>query len=146
MNRRTRNIICLWIIFLGLTNFVSYTVIYSYIGGDAKNGEIAEGRYYVRGNFIHVSNYGKEENKSEVSRTVWMYSYIHSISILPTMASIILCTLILARPHIIATMKEGFVGGQTVITIFATVVILVVGVITTWFILDFIHDLTKVGK
>jgi hypothetical protein len=75
-----------------------------------------------------------------------MYSYIHSISILPTMAAIILCTLMLARPHIIATMKEGFVGGQTVITIFATVVILVVGAVTTWFILDFIHDLTKVGK
>ena len=56
MNRRTRNIICLWIIFLGLTNFVSYTVIYGYIGGDAKNGEISDGRYYVRGNFIHASN------------------------------------------------------------------------------------------
>ncbi len=145
MNRRTRNIICLWIIFLGLTNFVGYTVVYGYIGGDAKNGEIIDGKYYVRGHFIHIYKSPTGQH-TEVSRRVWIYSYLHSISILPTMAAIILCTLILARPHIIATMKEGFVGGQTLITIFATVVILIVGAITTWFVLDFIRDLTLGGK
>ena len=46
MTRRTRNLICIWIIALGLCNFVVYTIAYSYIGGDAKNGQIvdAEGR------------------------------------------------------------------------------------------------------
>ncbi|MFA5863823.1 MAG: hypothetical protein WC975_03960 [Phycisphaerae bacterium] len=145
MNRRTRNRIYLWVIFLGLANFVSYTVVYGYIGGDAKNGEVRDGRYFVRGHFIHI-HFNDRERETEVSRGTWIYSYLHSISILPTMAAIIVSMLILARPHIIATMKEGFIGGQTLITIFATVVILIVGAITTWFILDFIRDLIHVGK
>lgn len=145
MNRRTRNIICLWLIFLGLANFVSYTVVYGYIGGDAKNGYIKDGQYYVRGHFIHLSN-NLEGADTQVSRGTWIYSYLHSISIMPTMATIVLSTLILARPHIIATMKEGFIGGQTLITIFATVVVLIVGAITTWFVLDFIHDLVYLGN
>ncbi len=144
MNRRTRNIICLWIVFLGLANFVCYTIVYGYIGGDAKNGEIRDGRYYIRGDFIHVFQ-SPQGTEWEVSRAVWIYSYLHSISMLPTMAAIVVSMLILARPHVIATMKEGFIGGQTLITIFATVVVLVVGAITFWFILDFIHDLSKAG-
>jgi polyferredoxin len=145
MNRRTRNIICLWIIFLGLVNFVSYTIVYGYIGGDAKNGYIQGVQYFVRGHFIHLSN-NLAGLDTPVSRGTWIYSYVHSISIPPTMAAIVLCTLILARPHIIATMKEGFISGQTLITIFATVVVLIVGVITIWFLLDFIHDLASVGS
>ena len=142
MIRRTRNMICLWVIFLGLANFVGYTVIYGYIGGDAKNGEVRDGRFFVRGHFIHIYNnpHGKD---AEVSRATWIYSYLHSISIFPTMAAIVISTLILARPHIIATMKEGIVSGQTLITIFTTMVILVVSAMTIWFVLDFIRDLTE---
>jgi len=143
MNRRTRNIICLWIIVLGLANFVGYTIVYGYIGGDARNGEIRDGRYFVRGHFIHIYNNpgGKD---SEVSRRTWIYSYLHSISILPTMAAIIISTLVLARPHIIATRKEGFIGGQTLVPVFVTVVLMIVGAIPTWFVLDFIRDLAGV--
>jgi hypothetical protein len=140
MNRRTRNVICLWIIFLGLANFVSYTITYGYIGGDAKNGEIRNGQYFVRGHFIHFRQ-NPDGNETEVSRRVWMYSYIHSITIPMTVAAIIVSTLLLARPHIIATMREGMIGGQTLITIFMTVVILIVGVMTVWFILDFFTNL-----
>jgi len=143
MSRRTRNVICLWIIFLGLANFAAYTIAYAYIQGDARNGYVRDGRYYVGGHYIHV--YSPRNEETEVSATVWIYSYLHSISIPPTMAAIILSTLILARPHVIATMKEGFIRGQTLITIFATVVILVAGAITAWFILDFVRELIYAG-
>jgi hypothetical protein len=149
MNRRTRNILCLWIIFIGLANFVGYTVMYGYIGGDAKNGEVRDQKFYVRGHFIHanhVSSYPNgTDNESEVSKRMWIYSYIHSITILPTAAAIIICTLLLARPHIIATMREGFVSGQTLVTVFITVLVLIVGAATAWFVLDFIHTLSKAG-
>ncbi len=141
MNRRKRNLICIWIIFLGLANFVSYTVIYGYIGGDAKNGMIKDGKYYVRGHFLRDLR-GRD---TEVSRDVWIYSYIHSISIWPTVAAVLISTLIMAQPHIIATMKEGFIRGQTLITIFITVVIFLVSVMTIWFILDFIGELSNAG-
>jgi len=137
MKRRTRNLICIWIIILGLGNFVAYTVAYSYIGGDARNGYIQDGRYYVQGHYIH----GLEGSRSEVSPGTWIYSYIHSITIWPTIAAVLLGTLILARPHIIATMKEGFVSGPTLITVFATVIVLVVGAMTVWFVIDFISTL-----
>jgi hypothetical protein len=134
----------LWIIFLGIINYVSYTIAYGYIGGDARNGCISSGNYYVRGHFIHIykSPSGKD---AQVSKAMWIYSYIHSITIPPTMAAIILGTLILARPHIIATMREGFISGQTIITIFSTTVALVAGAMTIWFILDFIYDLRTAG-
>ena len=37
MNRRTRNVICLWIIFLGLANFAAYTIAYAYIQARTTN-------------------------------------------------------------------------------------------------------------
>ena len=64
MKKRTRNKACLWIIVLGVANFVSYSIFYGQIGGDAKNGEIRNGQYYVRGHFIHFP----EGNETQVSR------------------------------------------------------------------------------
>ena len=140
MTRRVRNLICIWIIFGGLANFIVYTVAYSYIGGDARNGQVRSGKYYVGGHFIH----GLDGQFAEVPKGVWIYSYLHSISIWPTIAAVLLSTLVMARPHIIATMKEGVVSGQTLIAIFATVIILLVGAMTTWFIADFIRTLSEV--
>jgi len=138
MTHRTRNLICIWIIAVGLCNFVAYTIAYSFIGGDAVNGQITDEGYYVRGHFIH----GPEGQVARVSRRVWIYSYLHSISIWPTIAAVLLSMLVLARPHIIATMKEGLVSGQTLITIFSTVLVLVVGAMTAWFVMDFIRSLS----
>ena len=45
MTRQRRNRILLWIIVLGLANFVSYTVTYWYYQGDAKNGAVVDGKY-----------------------------------------------------------------------------------------------------
>jgi len=122
---------------LGLGNFVAYTAVYNYIGGDACNGQIRADRYYVRGHFLRYP----EGMDHQVSLGVWIYSYLHSISIWPTIAAVLLSTLTLARPHIIATMKEGPISGQTLIAVFATVIVLIVGAMTAWFIADFVREL-----
>jgi len=140
MTRRVRNLICIWIIILGLGNFVVYTVAYGYIGGDARNGKIEDAQYYVGGHYIHGPG-----QFSPVSRGVWIYSYLHSISIWPTIAAVLLSTLVMARPHILATMKEGVVSGQTLVAIFTTVIVLIVGAMTARFIADFIRELVQNG-
>lgn len=138
MDRRTRNRVCIWIIGLGLANLLAYTVSYAYLQGDAANGEIRDGKYYVRGHFIH----GPEGKQKDVSRATWIYSYIHSITIWPTEGLLLVALLILARPHIIATMREdGMVSGQTFVTICITLVVVIVSAITFWFVLDFLRNL-----
>ena len=148
MNRVTRNRWLIWIIMLGLANFVSYTVMYWYIGGDAKNGWIDQnGRCWVRGH--HLRHYedqsegGREFGKArQVGQGVWIYSYIHSISIWPTIAAVLVSMFILARPHIIATMKQdALMRGSTFVTVCITVVVLVTGASTLYFLLDFVREL-----
>jgi hypothetical protein len=143
MTRRTRNAILLWLIILGLANFVGYTVMYWYLQGDAKNGAFIDGSYYVRGHFIH----GTSGEKSEVGRGLWLYSYIHSISIWPTVGAVLVAMFILARPHILATMKsDATISGGTFITICVTVIVLVTGASTLYFILSFINALMMIGR
>lgn len=127
---------------LGLANFVGYTVVYSIIDGDARNGYIKAGEkgeaptYVVRGHFLH----GAAGAEKAVPRGVWIYSFIHSITIWPTIAAVLLSMLTLARPHIIATMREeSIVSGQTLIAVFSTVVVFIVGVMTIWFIVEFVR-------
>jgi len=135
MDRRRRNRICVWLIILGLSNFVVYAVVYAIIGGDAPNGYIENGAYHVRGHFVHrVIGY-----QQEVPRWVWIYSYIHSISIWPSIAAVLLAMLILARPHIVATYQRGMVKGATLVTIMATVIVFVTSIIMLAFIVDFIR-------
>ncbi len=40
MERRTRIRVCVWLILLGLSNFLVYATVYAFIGGDAPNGNI----------------------------------------------------------------------------------------------------------
>ncbi len=129
---------CIWIIALGVANFIAYTVSYSFIGGDAHNGEIREGVHYVRGHFLH----GPTGAERSVSRGLWIYSYIHSISIWPSIAAVLVCNMILARPHIIATMKEGLVSGGTFVTVVITLLSFLALVATVLFTLDFIRALS----
>jgi len=147
LNRVTRNRLLIWIIFLGLANFVSFTMMYWYIGGDAKNGWIDDsGVCYVRGHHLRHSEggFGRE---SEVSRGLWIYSYIHSISIWPTVAAVLVSMFILARPHIIATMKQdAMIRGTTFITACITVVVLVTGASTLYFLLDFFRAMAIIGN
>jgi hypothetical protein len=135
------------LIFVGLCNFLAYTVIYAELGGDAKNGghgpyineqgEQVSG-YYITGHFIHGAN-GRSRG---VSRGVWIYSYLHSISLWPTQAVMVICMLILARPHIIATMQQSnLIRGPTFITAVMTIVIVLCAAMTMLFTAHFIRDL-----
>jgi hypothetical protein len=153
LTRVTRNRLLIWIIFLGLANFVSYTVMYWYIGGDAKNGWIdRDGVCWVRGHHLHhyagEGEAGNEFGKARrVAPAVWIYSYVHSISIWPTIAAVLVSMFILARPHIIATMKQdAVIRGTAFVTVGITVVVLVTGASTLYFVLDFVRDLAIIGR
>lgn len=139
MNARTRTRWCIWLILAGLANFLSYTIVYAYIKGDAANGRIDQGRYYVRGHFIHST----EGHEQEVSKWVWIYSYAHSISIWPTVAMILLAMLTLARPMIIAAYSDGAIRGATLVGIIGTLITLLMGILTVFFTIDFIRNLMR---
>ncbi len=103
MKRITRNRILISIITLGLVNLVAYTFFYWYFQGDASNGFIRGGEYFLKGHFLRV----RDGQASEaVSRGVWIYSYLHSITIWPTAGAVVIAMLILSRPHIIATINS----------------------------------------
>ena len=143
LDRQRRNTILLWIIALGLGNFVLYTLTYWYLGGDAPNGAFIDGQYHLRGHFIWS---GAGRLSGPVPRGVWLYSYVHSISIWPTIAAVLVAMLILARPHIIATMKSDTpVRGHTYVAICITVIVLVTGATTLLFIMEFVNALSQVS-
>jgi len=130
-----------WLIILGLSNFIVYAVVYAIIGGDAPNGYIKRdgGRavYYVRGHFVHRM-VGYEE---DVPRWVWIYSYVHSISIWPSIAAVLLAMLVLARPHIMATYQRGIMTGNTLVIVMATVIVTLTSLIMLSFTVNFVRVL-----
>lgn len=136
-----RNRLCVWLIILGLGNFLLYAVFYQIIGGDAVNGYIksvdGEKVYYVRGHFIHRP-IGYEQDRP---RWVWVYSYLHSISIWPSIATVLLAMLALAKPHILATYQHGILQGSTLVTVMATLIVIVTSIIMMIFIWEFVTSL-----
>lgn len=148
MTTRRRNQICIAVLMVGLLNFVAYTLSYAVLGGDAANGgriaiiendQVVSYQYYVRGHFLRTLD-GKQR---KVSASVWIYSYLHSILLPITSAAMIISMLVLARPHIIATMRDGWISGATFITAFGTIVILVSLAIVVVFSADLITQLTS---
>lgn len=155
MTRRTRNRICIWLIFIGLINFLAYTLVYAELGGDARNGGIEIKRntdgtpamdskgnpekvFYIKGHFIR----GPAGERSDVARWTWIYSYLHSISIWPTQGMLMICMLILAQPHIIATMRENSVmQGTTFVSVAITLIAVVYTAMSIWFVLGFIGEM-----
>ena len=142
MDRRTRNRIYIWLMTLGVMNLTLYTALYAYIGGDAINGHIGGGQttkqYVVSGHFLH----GLTGGESVVSARVWIYSYLHSLSIIPTCVAILVPLMILARPHVIATMKEGsWMQGATAMTASMTILIALAVMWTLWIGLSFIREI-----
>jgi hypothetical protein len=149
MPRRRRNQICIAIIAVGALNFLIYTVSYAALGGDAHNGRCqvveradgtSEAAYFVRGHFIHSLN-GQE---AEVGRGVWIYSYVHSMSVLVTSAAMIISMLVLARPHILATMRDGRISGRLFVRAFGTLVVVIAAAALFVFAWDFVIQL-RVG-
>jgi hypothetical protein len=150
LRRRTRNHICIWLIVGGLLNLLLYTIIYAVIGGDAMNGGYGpfvdgltgeqEHGYHIAGRFI----LGPSGRYRAVSKGLWVYSFIHSISIWPTQAAIVIATLLLARPHIIATMREStWVRGPTFIAVAITLTAVLYSAFTIWFTVRFVQDLSQ---
>ena len=132
MDRRTR--ICIWVIIVGLVNFLAFTVLYVFINGEAVNGWV-EVHARVRHYYL--------QSGSEVSRGVFLYSGIHSITIWVTVAAVMLAMLTLAKDRIISSMHSTVVRGRTFITILATVITLTTAVATVYFILIFARTLAQ---
>ncbi len=138
MDRRKRNRLCVRLIIIGLTNFILYATVYAIIGGDAQNGGIRDdGSCYVRGHHVHRLQ-GYEQ---DVPKWVWVYSYLHSISIWPSIAAVLLAMLVLARPHILATYQHGIMKGTTLVTVMATVIVFVTMLIMVWFVVAFVGQI-----
>ncbi len=141
MTLRTRTRLCITLILLGLANFIGYATAYALIKGDAANGRVENGRYFVRGHFIH----GPDGREREVSRSVWIYSYAHSITIWPTVACILLSMLALSRPLIVAAYSDGAIRGGLLVGIIGGVIVVVTGGLTLFFVVDFVRHLTRYG-
>ena len=134
MDRRTKT--CIWIILIGLVNFLAYVILYWFFWGEAVNGRVVDDagrlRYFL-------------QSGTEVSRGVFVYSGVHSISIAPTVGAIMLAMLTLAKERIVSSMRSAIVRGRTMITILATIITMIVAVWTIWFILQFGRRLSRPG-
>ena len=129
MDRRTKT--CIWIILLGLGNFFAYTIVYMFLGGEALTGEVtASGGYHLH----------PRTSPGGVPRWVYIYSGVHSISIWPTVAAVMLAMLTLAKERIISSMRSSLVRGRTFITMLATIITFTSIVITIWFTLHFVEN------
>ena len=138
MDLRTK--ICIWVILIGLVNFLAYTLVYMYIGGEAINGFVEK---TAHGGFKYVLRSG--QFKYQVSHGTFIYSGIHSISIWVTVAAIMLAMLTLAKERIVSSMHSTVVRGRTFITILATIISFTTAIITIWFIIQFADRLSNPG-
>ena len=139
---------CIAIIALGLLNYLAYTVTYALLGGDAHNGQrvvvqnpdgTREVVYEVRGHFIH-STTGRER---EVGRAAWIYSYLHSLTVPLTSGALIISMLVLARPHIVATMRGSWISGRLFVGAFGAIVVVAALAVTALFTWDFVLELSR---
>lgn len=128
MDRQTR--ICTWIILIGLANFLAYTIVYMFIGGEAVFGYLE--KYTATGEVRYFLQSGHQ-----VSRGTYLYSGAHSISVWVTVAAVMLAMLTLAKERIASSMRSAIIRGRTFITVLATVITLITIVITIWFALHF---------
>ena len=69
----------MWVIFgtsgvLAILNFGALLYVTAQIGGDAMNGKIEAGHYFVGDHGVYT----------EVSRKVWVFSYLHTSSMIFT--------------------------------------------------------------
>ena len=145
-----RTKICIWIIALGLLNFLAYTLAYLQLGGDAMNGyvrlepvkNLAGGaERWVRHYYLCA-----EGRSIQVGRGAWIFSAVHAISIWITVGAVLLAMLTLAKDQIISSMRSSIVRGRTFITILATIVTLISVSVTIWFVIHMVHQLVDPAK
>ena len=141
MDRRTR--ICLWIIVLGLVNFLAYAIAYEFIGGDAMNGSVRAEKAGVHASLVRHYWLSRNGQPIEVSRSIWIYSAVHSISIWVTVGAVLLAMLTLAKDRIVSSMRATVIRGRTMITVIATLISVICLIMTTHFILLMIRNLVS---
>ena len=71
---------CVATIAIGLLNFAVFVIIASHLGGDAVNGKVEDGRYYLFG----VRAESGHKVYTEVSEAVFTYSKWHVYSLFAT--------------------------------------------------------------
>ena len=132
MDFRTK--ICLITILAGLSNFIAYGVGYAIVGGESIHGHIVEDEksgdreYYLS---------GIDSKNNKVHRDKYIYIGIHSISIWPTVAAIILSLLTLAKDRIADSMRSSMMKGRSFCTTMAVLVAIGAAGMTFLFISQF---------
>ena len=121
MHKRTK--ICIWIIVIGMVNFLAFVVGYILLWGEALHGEVQQ---LPTGDLKYVLQKG-----AEVSRGAFIYSGIHSLSIWLTVGAVMLSMLTLAKERIASSMRVAIVRGRTLITILATIITISVLIAST---------------
>jgi len=121
------------VILIGLANFLVYTIAYLIIGGEAIHGRIiAKGgqtQYFLAG------------RTDPVSRCVFVYSAIHSISIWPTFGAVMLAMLTLAKDRIVESMHSALVRGRAIITLLAIIIAIIAILLTFRFTRRFVRQM-----
>jgi len=128
-----RSSICIYVIALGLANFLIYTIAYLIIGGEAIHGHIL-----AQDGQIQYFLGGRED---PVSKLVFIYSGVHSISIWPTFGAVMLAMLTLAKDRIVASMRSALVRGRTIITIIAVIITIIAILLTFTFTRKFVRQM-----
>ncbi|MBS3821131.1 MAG: hypothetical protein KGY81_05140, partial [Phycisphaerae bacterium] len=130
MDLRTK--ICIWVILIGMGNFLAYTIGYTILGGEAVRGEA----YLIEGT---EKDYYFLDSGKEVSWDQFLYSGIHSISIWLTVAAIMMAMLTLAKDRIVDSMHEAVVRGRTLCTVLAVAI----GFCTAGLMFQFVREFVQ---
>ena len=71
---------CGWVCAIYFINFFAFVAVASYLGGDAVNGKVENGHYYLFGYIYHLGGKGY----TEVTRGMFTYSKWHAYSVITT--------------------------------------------------------------
>lgn len=130
MDLRTK--ICLWVIVIGMANFLAYSVGYVVIDGESVRGKVYEDT--ATGQRTYYLDKGQE-----VGHAAFVYMGIHSISIWVTVAAIMLAMLTLAKDRISDSMRSAAMRGRTFCTILAVLIGIFTGGMTFLYTREFIN-------
>ena len=127
----TRTKICLWVVIVGMINFLAYAIGYTIVGGESIHGEIQQ--------LISTGQqkYFLSPGLREVSKGAFIYIGIHSISIWFTVGAIILAMLTLARDRISDSLQAAAMRGKTLCSVLAIVTIVTTTGLTVEFLCIF---------
>lgn len=125
--------ICLWVITLGLLNFLAYAIGYTVTGGESIHGQV---RQYQDGRLEYVL----KPDDHKVSRAAFVYIGVHSISIWLGMGAVILATLTLAKDRIADSLQDAAMRGRTLCTVLAVVTALATGGLTFDYLRRFLRS------